>query len=246
MCRWKCVCSYEGGAFYGWQSQSHRQGVQDALEDRLQKIFKHLVRVHGSSRTDAGVHAKGQVFHFDAKWNYGAATLLRAMNANLGPHLQIKDVQATDPNFHARFSACGKRYRYYLLLRKPTPFEWRYCWGIPGTNFQLDRMQEAAKLFEGTHLFSAFAGKISSREYSTKHLSRAEVMPQSPDELYVEMIGSGYLYRMARKIVGALVAVAYGKLSVEQITRLLETGTKELPIVTAPAQGLFLEEVLYE
>ncbi|MDR1254794.1 MAG: tRNA pseudouridine(38-40) synthase TruA [Puniceicoccales bacterium] len=246
MYRWKCVCSYEGSAFCGWQSQSHRQGVQDILEDRLQKIFKHPIRIYGSSRTDAGVHARAQVFHFDAAWNYGAATLLRAMNANLGPYLQIKEVQAMDPNFHARFSACGKRYRYYLLLRRPTPFEWRYCWGISSTNFQLDRMQEAAKLFEGTHLFSAFAGKISSRECSTKHLSRVEVMPQLSDGAYVEMIGSGYLYRMARRIVGTLVAVAHGKLSMGQITRLLETGIKELQIVTAPAQGLFLEEVLYE
>ncbi|MDR0392972.1 MAG: tRNA pseudouridine(38-40) synthase TruA [Puniceicoccales bacterium] len=246
MCRWKCVCSYEGSAFCGWQSQSHQQGVQDILENRLRKIFKRLVRIHGSSRTDAGVHAKGQIFHFDAAWNHGAVTLLKAMNANLGPYLQVKDVQTTDPNFHARFSACGKRYRYYLLLRRPTPFEWRYCWGISGINFQLERMQEAAKLFEGTHLFSAFAGKVSPRECSTKHLFRVEVMSQPPDGVYVEMIGSGYLYRMVRKIVGALVAVAYGKLSVEQITRLLETGTKELQIVTAPAQGLFLEEVLYK
>ncbi|MDR0755475.1 MAG: tRNA pseudouridine(38-40) synthase TruA [Puniceicoccales bacterium] len=246
MCRWKCVCSYEGSAFYGWQSQPHRSGVQDILEDRLQKIFKRLIRVHGSSRTDSGVHAKGQVFHFDAEWNYGAVTLLKAMNANLGPCLQIKNVQTADPKFHARFSACGKRYRYYLLLRKPTPFEWRYCWGISGINFQLDRMQKAAKLFEGTHLFSAFAGKILSQECSTKHLSRVEVVPQSPDGMYVEMVGSGYLYRMVRRIVGALVAVAYEKLSLEQITYLLETGQKELQIVTAPAQGLFLEEVLYE
>ena len=113
--RWKIVCAYDGTAFSGWQSQPNRNGVQDVIETRLAEIFKAPLRIHGSGRTDAGVHAMGQVFHFDAAWPHGAAKLQLALKARLPLALQIKSVTRAAPDFHARFSATGKRYSYRIV-----------------------------------------------------------------------------------------------------------------------------------
>ena len=246
MRRWKCVCTYDGSAFCGWQSQTNGRGVQDILEGRLAKIFKQFIRVHGSSRTDAGVHARGQVFHFDAEWCHSTDDLLSAINSGLGYCLHVNSVEPVDQTFHARFSAVGKRYCYYLLLRQATPFEWRYCWPLMHGDFDLDAVLKAAPLFEGSHLFNAFAGKVLNGENPRKFLSKVSIVPQDNAYLRIETLGSGYLYRMVRKIVGALVGVAYGKLSMADIEYMLLSGEKKKNVMTAPAQGLFLQEVLFD
>ena len=239
------MCTYEGSAFCGWQSQSNGLGVQNVLEARLSKVLKRFVRIHGSSRTDAGVHARGQVFHFDAEWRCGESALLKAINSGLGPCLCVNSVKQVDNSFHARFSAIGKRYCYQLLLRPATPFEWRYCWPLAYRTLNLEKMKKAAKLFEGSHLFNAFAGKVGVSENPRKCLSKVSIVAQKNDYVEIETIGSGYLYRMVRKIVSALVEAACGKLSLSEIADMLLTGEKRRLIMTAPPQGLFLEEVFF-
>ena len=242
MQRWKAVCCYDGSAFCGWQSQSNKLGVQDFLEARLQSIFKRHVRIHGSSRTDAGVHARQQVFHFDADWSHPPLCLLNAINSRLGRELQLSHIELVDDNFHARFSSQGKHYSYFILNRKANPFEWRYCWDIVRP-LELQKMQEVANLFVGTHDFTAFSGKVQPGENTIKTLHSLQITNDS--FLRFDFKGSGYLYRMVRKIVGALVMVSDGRLSCEKIRQLLAEPSKKIPITTAPARGLFLEEVYF-
>ena len=112
--RWKCVCAYAGGAFSGWQSQVGGGAIQDVIEAKLAKLLGAPVRIHSSGRTDAGVHARGQVFHFDAVWRHGAEKLAAALAASMPPGIQIRSLREAKPDFHARFDATGKRYVYYL------------------------------------------------------------------------------------------------------------------------------------
>ena len=128
--RWKCVCAYAGTDFAGWQSQVRGRAIQDVIEARLCEIMKSAVRIHGSGRTDAGVHAHGQVFHFDAAWPHGLDKLLLAMRTGLPTGIQIKSVIRTKPDFHSRFQAVGKRYEYFLNLGDADPFTRPYAWVI--------------------------------------------------------------------------------------------------------------------
>jgi tRNA pseudouridine38-40 synthase len=128
--RWKCTCAYDGGGFAGWQSQVGGTAIQDVIEARLAAIFGRPVRIHGSGRTDAGVHAHGQVFHFDAEWRHGTGKLLAAFRTGLPATIQIKSVRPVAAEFHARFQAKGKRYVYHLHLGDADPFTRPYCWAI--------------------------------------------------------------------------------------------------------------------
>src|SRR5688572_30784100 len=134
--RWKCICAYDGTNFAGWQSQRPTAGsarvgslaIQDVIETRLAQILKTPVRIHGSGRTDSGVHAHGQVFHFDAAWTHAPEKLLAAFRIGLPPTIQIKSIAAAAADFHSRFDATGKRYDYYVQLGDADPFTRPYCW----------------------------------------------------------------------------------------------------------------------
>ena len=128
--RWKCVCAYDGTTFAGWQSQAGGTAIQDVIEARLAQVFKTQVRIHGSGRTDAGVHALGQVFHFDAPWRHEPAKLLAALRTGLPAAIQIKSLRAVPEKFHARFGATGKRYVYQVHVGDADPFTRPYCWSV--------------------------------------------------------------------------------------------------------------------
>lgn len=243
--RWKGICSYDGGEFAGWQSQITHNGVQDFLEERLYKIFKRSIRLHGSSRTDAGVHAEKQVFHFDAAWTHGSQALLRAFNTGLPHALRVETMESITKDFHARFSAKRKRYRYELLLDWPSPFEWRYCWGLgPQKTFDCAAMARVARHFIGCHNFSSFAGKVLKSENPIKTILLSEIAVKGK-RIFFSTEGSGYLYRMVRVMVGCLVAVAQGKVSEKTILSMLSTSQRLVTFSAAPAQGLYLETVIY-
>lgn len=242
--RWKCTCAYDGTHFCGWQSQANRQAIQDIIEARLHHIFKYFIRIHGSSRTDAGVHAKAQVFHFDADWKHDPESLKRAINSQLNNEIQITHIERTDNTFHSRFSAKGKRYRYYFKMHPTTPFEARYMWHITAPHLDIDRMKNAAKLFLGTHNFRGFAGKVLPKENPIKTLTSVQIFSQE-DHFIFETIGSGYLYRMVRMLMGTLIMYGSGKIDTEFINHRLQLSNLHLPILTAPAHGLFLEEIFY-
>ncbi len=244
--RWKGVCAYDGTHYQGWQSQKNALGIQDILESRLASIFKRPIRVHGSGRTDTGVHAHGQVFHFDAQWNYSETTLQKAMASTLPEDIQILSIESAPFTFHARYSCIGKRYIYRMYRGYASPFERQYLWSLGPICLNITNMNLAAKVLLGRHDFSAFAAKRpkSSQENPIKELRRLEVNERAP---YIELIteASGYLYKMVRTLTGALVAIGNQRLTIEDLKQALETGLRPKNLVTAPAKGLFLDQVFY-
>ncbi len=243
--RWRCTCAYDGTDFLGWQSQRGGGTVQDFLEKRLAQIFQKPVRVHGSGRTDSGVHAKAQVFHFEADWAHPVAHLQRALRSGFPAGLTVNSVRRAAPKFHARYSARGKRYRYRVYLGYPGPFDSRWCWSLGDRPLDLAPMRVAAKKLLGKHDFSAFSGQYEETENPVKDLRKLDIIKKGPRvEFVVE--ASGFLYKMARGLVGALVSVGLGKMTPADIERLLHSKKRTQEIVTAPALGLCLEKVFYD
>ena len=242
--RWKCVCAYDGTAFAGWQSQAGGTGIQDVIEARLAQIFKGQVRLHGSGRTDAGVHAMGQVFHFDAAWSHGPDKLRAALRVGLPSAIQIKTVRVVAADFHARFQAKGKRYVYHLQRGEADPFTQPYCWPV-FRSLDLAAMQAAAGALRGRHDFRAFTALNGpEREDTVRELRRLEVVARGR-RIRITAESTGFLYKMVRSLAGVLVAVGEGKLSVEEVRAMLRTGRRTPAVLTAPPQGLFLMRVFY-
>lgn len=247
MTRWKATIAYDGTGFNGWQSQPGGNTIQDFLEARLATILDTKTRVQGSGRTDSGVHAAGQVCHFDADWKHGAATLQRALRTGLPAGIQVQRVSKATAEFHARFSAKGKRYRYRIFTGWAPPMEERYNWSIGTRALDLEAMQEAAKLMIGEHDFSAFAAlrnDESDTADKTRHVWKLDIHKRGP-RINIVTEGNGYLYKMVRSMVGAITEVGFGKLSVEQLKTVRDGKQRTKDIPTAPAKGLSLDNVFY-
>lgn len=249
MRRFKCVCAYDGTDFSGWQSQVNGHAIQDIIEARLGQLLKTPVRIHASGRTDAGVHARGQVFHFDADWKHGSDALWRAFLSGLPAGIQIVRVTEVSTDFHARFSAVGKRYTYSLYQGYAEPMCARYTWSLR-QKIDLDTMRAAADLFVGKHDFIHFCARRNdgSDEGADTHreLTRCNVQ-QNGLSLKFTVEGEGFLYKMVRSLVGSLVECGRGKLSPPTLQYLLTAPTLEThrPYSIAPAHGLCLEKVFY-
>ena len=242
--RWKCVCAYDGAPFSGWQSQPGGNGIQDIIEARLAQIFGGLVRTHASGRTDAGVHARAQVFHFEAAWRHAPERLLAALRAELPPAIQITTVRAVPATFHARFSATGKIYKYHVHLGDADPFTRPYAWAV-FRPLDLTAMEAAAAELRGTHDFKAFSAFNGvEREDTVRDLRRLEIVRRGA-HVRITAEANGFLYKMVRSLVGALVAVGEGKLTPAQVREILESRIRTNIVQTAPPQGLFLEKVFY-
>jgi tRNA pseudouridine38-40 synthase len=245
MIRWCAHCAYDGTSFYGWQSQIGGNTIQDFIEARLEQIFHHPVRIHGSGRTDAGVHARDQVFHFDAFWKYGAPAFLRALRSGLPSGIQIWDIYPVDDTFHARYSVRWKRYIYYIYEGFPSPFQSRYVYGIGTRRLSLELLKEFGPSLVGTHDFTAFgASREAPQEDPVKTVRRLEFIREGAR---VEMIveATGYLYKMVRRMAGTAIEIALGRLTSKKILKAFLCRERTEKIVTAPAKGLFLDYVSY-
>jgi tRNA pseudouridine38-40 synthase len=242
--RWKCTCAYDGTTFAGWQSQTRGKAIQDVIEARLQQMLGEPVRIHGSGRTDAGVHAKGQVFHFDSTWRHGPEKLLAAFRTGLPPQIQVSEARVVAPHFHARFDATGKRYVYHVNLGDADPFTRPFCWPV-FRELDVAAMQTAAAVLQGRHDFRALTALSGpEREDTVRDLGRLEVTRRGA-ELLITGEAEGFLYKMMRSLVGALVAVGEGKLSPPAVQQILESKTRTAAVKTAPPEGLFLMKVFY-
>lgn len=242
--RWKCVCSYDGGSFHGWQSQANARGVQDEIEEGLASILKRPVRIHGSGRTDTGVHALGQVFHFDADWMHGGGRLVAALRTRLPPSILVKSAVVVSPDFHARFDTVGKRYHYRIVVGPAEPHEAATCLEVRAP-LALGPMEEAARTLLGRHDFAPFsAGNGDVIEDTTKELRVLRIANRGR-RIRVTLEASGFLYHMARSIVGGLLSVGMKRLDPNDVRRVLESGIRIPKVETAPAHGLFLERVFY-
>ena len=243
--RWKCVCAYDGTHFSGWQSQTAGSAIQDVIEARLARIVGGAVRIEASGRTDAGVHARGQVFHFDATWRHGPEKFLTALASGLPQSIQLRTLRAVDTGFHARFCATGKIYSYRICLGDTDPFTRPYVWRFHRP-LDTDRMaQAAAEVPLGRHDFKASpAFNGTERPDTVRDLKRLDVLRRGR-QLRIVAEADGFLYKMVRSLVGALVAVGEGKLSIEQLRELRDSHERTAAVHTAPPEGLFLEKVIY-
>ena len=244
--RWKCTCAYDGTDFDGWQRQPSGGAVQNHIEAALTQIFDRPLQLHGSGRTDAGVHARGQCFHFDAEWLHEPEKLIRALHSILPTSIRIKSAKSVSDDFHARFSVSGKRYLYNYYLGRADPVDDRYVWACRDLPLDLKEMQAAADRLLGTHDFSAYSathGKENDPN-PVKTVSRLQ-LKQRGKFIRLDAEGSGFLYRMVRSIAGALYAVGRGRLTPDDIAEILESKKRTHRIVTAPAKGLFLDKVFY-
>ncbi len=244
--RWKCICQYDGTEYCGWQSQPNRNTVQDYLEQRLFQIFSKPVKIYGSGRTDAGVHARGQVFHFDADWMHESWQLLRAFRCGIPASIRVLSVEQVSDSFNARFSVKQKCYKYYLFEDFADAFNYRYNWCLGYHRLNLRAMQLAASYFCGEHDFSVFcANRNDGEKVDPWKIMYAMDFIRAGSQIIFTTIGSGYLYKMVRMMVGGFVMVGLNKLSVEELYNMLITGTRTTNIEVAPAHGLFLEYVRY-
>jgi len=242
--RWKCVVAYDGTAFHGWQSQEGGNTIQDLIEKQLLKVTGQKIRIEGSGRTDSGVHALAQVFHFDAVWTHGAEKLRVALQTGLPRSIRLKGMRRAAADFHARFDARGKIYRYEIFLGEADPFIAAFCWSF---RRELDwpAMEAAAKVLRGKQDFWAFSGE-NDRTYRTtvRDLRRLDIVRRGKKVSFT-FEADGFLYKMVRSLTGALINVGLGKLTAGQIRELIKTRKRIHAVVTAPPQGLFLVKVIY-
>ncbi len=245
MNHFKITMAYDGAAYGGWQQQPNRVSVQQVLESALARIEGERVVAHGSGRTDAGVHARAQVVSCAMNTKLEPAVLLRALNANLPDDARVTHVQRVPPGFHARFSAKSKEYRYQIE-RGPVadPFRRWYAWHHPQA-LDVVAMRRAARVLTGRHDFRALSANPMRPVSSTVRTVSKLTISQRDDLLTIAVRADGFLYKMVRTIVGALVRVGEGKMSAEDLSVLLRERARPVRIETAPAHGLFLWKVWY-
>ena len=239
------IVEYDGTRYAGWQRQANALAVQQVIEEALARLTGESVVIHGASRTDAGVHALGQSFHFDTRSRIPGEKFSYALNTLLPPDIRIRASRVAEPDFHARFSTKGKRYRYLFYDDRHAGAlnRFTHAHSIYPLNDALMR-QEAAALI-GTHDFAAFAASGSMVKDTVRTIWRADVTRQDHDvQLIVE--GNGFLYNMVRIIAGTLRDIGSGKLAPGALARAIETGDRLDLGVTAPAHGLTLMDVFYK
>ncbi|MCC7374058.1 MAG: tRNA pseudouridine(38-40) synthase TruA [Verrucomicrobiales bacterium] len=246
--RLRVVVAYDGKAYQGWQTQKTGCGVQQVLETALKQLFPGVGPVHGSSRTDTGVHAQGLVAHFDiptAEWRMTSRKVVLAINAHLPEDVRVMRAARATPTFHARFHAVGKEYRYQIWNAPAHhPLLRHTSWHLP-RSLNVPAMREAARHLVGTHDFQAFTANPGYlRPNTTRTLFRCQVSRRGP-LITVTIEGDGFLYKMCRGIAGTLAQVGLGKLAPDDIPRILEGRDRRVAGMTAPAHGLVLWRVRY-
>ena len=247
----KITLAYDGTDFVGWQRQANGVSIQALIEGALRELDGRDVTVTGAGRTDAGVHALGQVAAFTITRELGPDALVRALNAHLPPSIRVLGAEAAPPAFHPRFGARQKTYRYQMWNGDVmSPFERAYAWHVPGP-LDVEAMRAAARLLEGRHDFAAFQATGSSvatteREVFESVFRSSHTAPRTSDALLCyEVTGSGFLRHMVRIIVGSLVEVGRGRRPAGWITGVLASRDRTGAGPTAPPQGLFLVRVEY-
>jgi tRNA pseudouridine38-40 synthase len=244
----KLTIAYDGTNFEGWQVQKIGLGVQQMIEEAFSKIFQEHYRLHSSSRTDTGVHAKGMVAHVEiprAKLKMPLSKLALALNAQLPETIRVMRATKVDPSFQARFDAKGKEYRYFVYNHPAMdPLLRTQAWHVP-QKLNFKEMKAAAKHFVGKRDFAAFANNRSYEMESTvRTLHRCDLSRKGPLVTFI-IEGDGFLYKMCRGIVGTVIQVGQGKFNAADIPRMLETKDRRVAGMTAPARGLVLWKVFY-
>jgi tRNA pseudouridine38-40 synthase len=240
----RILVAYDGARFFGWQRQAGFVSVQESLEDGLLAVLGERIVVHGSGRTDTGVHALRQVANFHVDTRLDDDRLCNALNAHLPEGVVVRALETCADEFHARFSARGKRYAYCIArTRFASPFVAGRAWWVREP-LDVARMRAAAARLLGTHDFSAFESSGSPRSSSVRTLRRARWLVRR-ESLVLILEADGFLYNMARSIAGTLADAGRGKLSPDDVSAVLASRDRRRAGATAPAHGLYLLRVLF-
>lgn len=245
MARYQVILAYDGAGFTGSQRQANSRTVQGELEKALHQIGWTGTSVVMAGRTDTGVHAAGQVAAFDFnEWSHPAERLLQALNAKLPADLAIRKIKPVHAEFHPRFDALSRSYRYRLFCEPiRAPLRERFAWRL-WPRLDGDALNQTAEIFLGTHDFTAFGSATSEKGTTTRMVTRSEWKRKPNGEWQFEVRADAFLYRMVRRLVFVQVAVAQGRCSVKEV-RLALNGQPKLPAGLAPAHGLSLIDVEY-
>lgn len=241
----RLTIEYDGKDFNGWQKQPNKLNIQGEIEKAIFNIMHEEVDLIGSGRTDAGVHSLGQVANFKVNSDFPIEKIPIALNSQLKNSIVIKKAEEVDERFHSRYNAKNKTYRYIINNSKTGTAIYRnleYCYPF---ELDVEKMQKAAKYFEGEHDFKAFKSSGTSGKNSVRTIYKAEVKKDG-ERIIIELTGNGFLYNMVRIISGTLLDVGLGKIKPEEISKIIESKNRQNAGKTLPAHGLYLVCVEYK
>ena len=241
--RIKVVVEYDGSNYSGWQRQTNSNSIQQTIEESLYKLTGNQIVIHGAGRTDAGVHAYGQVFHFDDD-TMPADRYAGALNSKLPYDIRAISSQIVDDDFHSRFDAKAKRYQYKIINQKrPVVIKRNYAWRVY-KEIDIDKMRTAAKDLLGEHDFQSFMAARSFVNTTVRDIKSIHIEKQEND-ITIDVIGNGFLRSMVRIIAGTLVEMGTGQKDYTQMKRIVDNKNRLSAGITAPAGGLYLMEIYY-
>lgn len=240
----KLVIQYDGTNYHGWQTQSNASSIQQLIEDKLSTIVNHKVILCGSGRTDAGVHALGQVANFQTSSELKPDMIKRALNSMLPQDIVVRNSEEVDEKFHARYRARSRVYQYFIWNdRTPSPFFRKFSWFV-ASRLDLEKMQEAGSLLIGRHDFSSFQGADRMETRAVRDMVRLDIKKIGKLSVFT-IEANSFLKHMVRNIVGTLVEVGKGKMNLDGFKKVIEAKDRTKAGPAAPAHGLFLREVKY-
>lgn len=245
MKRYKCIVSYDGINYSGYQLQPKDKTIQEEIEKVLSKIHKREVKTFASGRTDAGVHAKGQVLHFDSELPISVDKFPRVINGYLPDDILFVSMEEVSTDFHARYDAIGKEYRYFVRYDKERdPFtrnhHYHYRYSL-----DIEAMRKASKDLIGEHDFTSFCSLKTATTNKVRTIHSIEILANE-NIIEFRFVGNGFLYNMVRILVGTLLEIGNGRKSVDSIPQILEKKDPRAAGKKAPAHGLYLWKVFYE
>lgn len=244
--RYKMTIAYDGTNYAGWQVQPRKNTVQAEIERVLEQLTGERIRIHHSGRTDAGVHAKGQVAHFDLNKKIDPSSFRYSLNSLMNPDVRIMKIQKVQDDFHSRFSATGKEYRYLIWNGPAVPPELRLYRLHEHRKLDLHAMKRAAECLVGEHDFAAFTANPRRAIGGTvKTVRKITVTRSRVGDVTICVEGKGFLYKMVRSIAGFLLRVGVGELQAEDAKKFLDAKERTNKVPTAKALGLFLWKVTY-
>lgn len=244
----KITLAYDGTEYAGWQTQPDAPTIQSTLESAWKTVTQEDAKIVASGRTDAGVHAIGQVCSVQTNTRLDNATLIRALSANTPFDIVVRNIESAPDGFHAIRDALRKRYRYSIHFGDVRdPFSRRYCWHVPQV-LDLESMVEASQALIGEHDFASFQAAGSDRATTVRNVMDLQVLDRGrglANQIDIEIEANGFLYNMVRNIVGTLVEIGKGKQDRQWATEVLAAKNRDVAGPTAPPQGLFLMQVWY-